>query len=144
MKFFFLVLFSACILNAIGQNPSKLKISPDQTYGYTQTNPLVVNQGNAGKSYDYFMRLVDQLITDDGQGLEFLNHFTVREPGRILPLAWSGNNQQGTFKKLRYGVDGQVERYQFLTEKTRDTITLFVDLSSRGKLLIPMKLKLRS
>ncbi|HYH14660.1 MAG TPA: hypothetical protein VD794_05560 [Flavisolibacter sp.] len=66
MKLFFFLFSSVFVLHSNGQNFSKLKSSNDNTYGYLQSNPLVINQGKTGKSYDYFRRLIDHLTTNDG------------------------------------------------------------------------------
>ena len=142
MKLLFILLSTFLVHFSYGQNSSAAE--SDKTYGYTQENPLKMKWGNPGQSYDYFLDFIDRLTTHDGQSLVLLNHFSLRDPDykRFNPLV--RNYQRGMLKKSNYGLSDVLERYQFLTERSKDTITLFVDLNSRGALKTPYGLKLKT
>jgi hypothetical protein len=142
MKLFFVCLSSFLVFTAYGQSASPLTTAIDQSYGYIQENPLKMKRGNAGKSYGYFMMFLDRLTTEDGQRLVMLDHKTLRDADYVKPNPLVKDYQRGMFKKSVYGVPGLIERYRFITETSKDTITLFVDFNSRGALKVPDKLQL--
>ena len=116
----------------------------DTTYGYSDKNPLKIKVGNHGKSYDYFLNFIDNLTTDDGQSLVLWQHKTIHDPNYVETATVGNNIQTGIFKKARYGVDGLIEQYHFITAATRDTITLYVNVKERKTLNIPYGLKLKT
>jgi hypothetical protein len=144
MKIAFVLLFMGCYSLTFAQRMQQLSVSDDSTYGYSINNPMQIKLGNTGKSYDYFTNMISQLTTPDGQGLLLLKRFTVDDPNYKGRRAFPRRNyQQNIFKKSRYGVKGQLEQFQFLTEASKDTITLYVDFDERSKVRIPMGLKLK-
>ncbi len=143
MKVFFVCLSSFLVFTAYGQSRSTLTKAIDQSYGYSLDNPLKMKRGNAGKSYDYFMAFLDRLTTEDGQKLVMLDHKTLKDADYVKPNLLIRDYQRGVFKKSVYGVSGLIERYRFVSETSKDTITLFVDFNSRDALQVPDKLKLK-
>jgi hypothetical protein len=145
MKVLFTLLLISASLITNAQKISKLSIASDSTYGYTIDNPMQIKLGNTGKSYDYFTNLLDNLTTSDGQSLLFIKRITVANPhyrGRkFFPRR---NLQQDIFKKSRYGVSGQMKQFQYLTERSKDTLKLYVDFDKNNTIKIPRGLQLKS
>ncbi|MGO4293341.1 hypothetical protein [Chitinophaga sp. RAB17] len=109
---------------------SKLPSATDSTYGYTNTNPIRLKKGNAGKSIMQEMNYLSGLTTRDKQHLVLLYRSAVANPGYKEPLLKDLYNSKG----------GVLDKYVFLTANTKDTITLFIDIYSKGPLMLPVGL----
>lgn len=106
---------------------SKLPSATDSTYGYTNTNPIRLKKGNTEKSIMQEMNYLSGLTTKDKQHLVLLHRSAVANPGYKEPLLRDLYNSKG----------GVLDKYVFLTANTKDTITLFIDIYSKGTLMLP-------
>ena len=143
MKPLLTILFILPALAASSQKFNKIPAATDSTYGYTMETPLLMPYNKTGKSYDYFTVLMENLVTHDNQKLALLKHTTMRDADvkKSFPRLTQTDYQYGIFKKSRYGLKGTVERFQFLTEQSKDTVTLYVDMDAGARVQIPVGLK---
>lgn len=127
------LIFNSTIV--LGQRDfSRMLVSQDSTYGYTAANPLKMKRGNQGKSIGYSYDFLTGLKTNDNGRLKFLKRITVRNPAK---------KSKGASKRKREnhsGNDDALDKYVFVTS-AKDTVTIYVDLYSKGKLKIPIGLK---
>jgi hypothetical protein len=115
-----------------GQNFNKLSPSTDSTYGYSAFNPLKLKKGSPSQSIENAKKFLNGLKTVDDQTLTFLGRSSETDPnfkepaGEIADFLDAG---------------GVLDRYQFVTSVTKDTIVLFVDIYNAEKLMVPKGLK---
>ena len=110
---------------------SNLPVATDTTYGYTNTNPVKLKKGNPEKSILREMNYLSGLTTSDKQPLVLLSRTSVLNPGYKPPLIVDRTNRK----------TGLLDKYVFLTAATKDTITLFIDIYSKGALMLPAGLR---
>lgn len=101
---------------------SKVPQATDSTYGYTATNPLKLKKGNPQKSIGYSYDFLNILVTRDNKPLKFVQRRTIGNPEMSKREA-------------------QLDKYVFLTHARKDTVTIYVDIYSKGNLRIPLGLK---
>lgn len=131
------VVFSATI--TYGQKGfSKLPSSTDSTYGYTAQNPLKMKKGNQSKSIDNSYKFLAGLKTHDNQFLTLLSRRSAKNPAYQEPTIQINNRYSG---RPISGNLGMLDKYDFLTSGTKDTVTLFVDIYNKGTLFLPVGLK---
>lgn len=109
---------------------SKLSVATDSTYGYVDTNPVKLKKGGREKSILQEMNYLSGLSTSDKQPLVLLHRTSVLDPGYKEPLLKDLSSQRG----------GLLDKYVFLTANTKDTITLFIDIYSKGPVSLPVGL----
>jgi hypothetical protein len=119
---------------------SHLTTSADSTYGYTDKNPLKMKKGNQGKSIDYSIEFLKSLRTTDNQKLELLKRFTVDDPSHVRPKTQLTNRYTGMPLNGKLGL---LDKYYFVTEQKRDTLTIYVDVYNKGELKVPQGLKVK-
>jgi hypothetical protein len=114
----------------------RLQTSTDSSYGYTALNPLRLKKGNPHKSINYSHNFLMGLRTQDGQTLTFLSRTSTQNPNykeSYIDLSNTG---------MPFGGDlGILDRYEFLTSNTKDTVALYVDIYNKGALQLPVGLK---
>jgi hypothetical protein len=125
------VLLNIFIDVSYGQNFAKLPSSTDSTYGYSAYNPLKLKNGDPGESIGASKKFLKGLKTENDQELIMLGRSGVKDPNFKVP--------SGIFESL--GKGGILDKYQFLTYETKDTITLYIDIYRKGKLKVPLGLK---
>ena len=124
---------------SFGQNDlEKVINSTDSTYGYSVQNPLKHKKGNLQKSIKYVNEFLAGLKTIDNQALIFLSRSTTSDVD-YKESAIKINNRF-TNESLNSDIV-LIDKYDFLTSNTRDTITLFVNVYKKGKLEAPVGLK---
>lgn len=122
------------------QNILEMKNSVDSTYGYLINNPIKIKQGNRNKTTERVKLFFDYLRTFDGQK---------------LLLLWIESHQNPNFNskkrtlKYRTGMPvngnlGLLDKFVFITEKTKDTLGLFVDVYNKSTIEIPIGLKIET
>ena len=131
-----LIFFSTAVYGQKGF--SKLTISTDSTFGYTNLNPLRLKKGNQSKSIDNSFTFLSGLKTTDNQPLTLLFRGTTKNPTYKEPSIKINNRFTGMPISGKLGL---LDKYVFLTSNTKDTITLFVDIYNKGDLFIPVGLK---
>jgi hypothetical protein len=104
----------------------------DSAYGYIVEKPLQMKQRNADKSIPYTYTFLSGLRTTSGQKLNLVSRGSLENPraqkGRI----------KNRFTGLPLGGNlGILDRYTFITDRTGDTVVLFVDLYKKGILQVP-------
>jgi hypothetical protein len=109
---------------------ANLPVATDSTYGYTNTNPVKLKKGNQEKSILQEMNYLSGLTTNDKQHLVFLHRTAVLNPGYKPPLITDRTAPKA----------GVLDKYVFLTADTKDTVTLFIDIYSKGTLMLPVGL----
>jgi 6-phosphogluconolactonase (cycloisomerase 2 family) len=117
---------------------SALKVSTDSTYGYTNGNPLKMKKGNRAKSISYSIDFLKSLRTTDNQKLELIKRFTVDDPSS------NKSKTQLTNRHTGMPLSGNLElldKYVFVTTEKHDTVTIYVDIYSKGELKVPNGLK---
>lgn len=117
---------------------SKLTISVDSTFGYTNQNPLKLKKGNQGKSIDNSYKFLSGLKTLDNQSLTLLFRSTTDNPNYKEPAIKINNRFTGMPINGKLGL---LDKYVFLTSNTKDTVMLFVDIYNKGDLFLPVGLK---
>ncbi len=142
MKMVFCFIFSLAIQAAYCQIFSKLKVSTDSAFGYTNEKPLCFKIGNAGKSLDHSLSFFENLRTIDGQKLLLLKRMSVDNPNynRTKRIYYFNKRFRSTLN--RNTKRDLLDQYVFVTETTKDTIILFADIYNAGKLFIPVGLRL--
>lgn len=116
---------------------SRLSVTTDSTYGYTDTNPLKLKKGNPEKSIGYSYDFLHGLRTHDDQKLKFVKRTTVDNPNYKRPNVQSTDPHTGTPINEK---GSKLDKYIFLTSGNKDTVTIYVDVHRRGDLKIPMGL----
>lgn len=115
-----------------------LPASTDSLYGYTARNPLKLKKGNQEKSIANANIFLSGLTTQDGQLLGLLFRATTSNPTYKEPAIKINNRYTGMPLNGKTGI---LDKYVFLTSNTKDTVTLYVDIYSKGELLLPIGLK---
>lgn len=139
MKLYFLLTFTLIGLRGYSQKYSDAKAAVDSTFGFTSQNPIKLKNGNYNKSLQYSVGYLKQLKTEDGQQLILIRRGSVEDPNHSQKNPLLVNRYTGMPLNGKLGI---LDKYQFVTEKTRDTLTLFVDIYNKGELLVPNGLKL--
>lgn len=139
MKLYILLAFTLIGLTSYSQKLSEAKPSNDSTFGYTSQNPIKLKAGNYNKSMDFSISYLKQLKTEDGQHLVLIRRGSVEDPNQSQKKPLLVNRYTGMPLNGKLGI---LDKYQFVTEQTKDTLTLFVDIYNKGELLIPKGLKL--
>jgi hypothetical protein len=115
----FILLFTLTLFfvnNSFGQKDfTKLKMSTDSSYGYTQNNPLPMKDGKYSNRIKNVFKFLSGLKTEDNQTLNFL---------------WRNAYAPNT-----------LDEFVLVTSKTNDTINIFTDINKKGKLKLPIGLK---
>ncbi|MEX2231147.1 MAG: hypothetical protein WD824_03230 [Cyclobacteriaceae bacterium] len=117
---------------------SRVDVSTDSTYGYTDTNPLKMKKGNFEKSIGYSFDFLQGLKTIDNQKLQFLQRSTVENLNYRRAKVQASN---GYTAKPVSGDGGSLDKYTFLKSVEKDTVTIYIDIYNKGKLKIPVGLK---
>ena len=106
-----------CFSNiSLGQKDfTKLKMSTDSSYGYTQNNPLPMGDGKYSNRIKNVFKFLSGLKTKDNQTLNFL---------------WRNAYAPNT-----------LDEFVLVTSNTNDTIHIFTNIRKKGKLKLPIGLK---
>ena len=121
-------------------NFSKISVSTDSTYGYTDGNPLRMKKGNQEKSMGYSIDFLKILRTEDDQKLELIQRFTVDDPNYVRSKTQLVNRYTGMPISGKLGL---LDKYYFVTMEKRDTLIIFVDIYNKGELKLPKGLKIK-
>src|SRR5688572_12374380 len=121
-------------------NFSRVATSTDSTYGYTDTNPIKMKKGNFEKSIGYSFDFLQGLKTIDNQKLQFLQRSTVENPNYKRTRVQASNGDTAVPASSE---GGSLDKYTFLKSVEKDTVTIYIDLLNKGKLKIPMGLKMK-
>ncbi|HVK97942.1 MAG TPA: hypothetical protein VM368_08995 [Flavisolibacter sp.] len=124
---------------ALGQKEFlSLQTSADSSFGYTTQNPMRLKKGNQQKSMEYAYNFLIGLRTQDGQTLKLLSRATVINPSHRESKIKLTNRFTGMPLSGNLGL---LDRYEFLTVNTKDTVRLYVDTYNKGELYLPVGLK---
>jgi hypothetical protein len=115
-----------------------LAISQDSTYGYTPENPLKLKKGNQEKSILHSRLFLNGLKTQDNQNLVLLARESGHNPNYKKPAIVITDRAPGLPLGGKLGI---LDKYIFLTSVKKDTISIFVDIYNKGKLMLPAGLK---
>ena len=111
---FFAFTFLACSSPAISVLTKEIRPSNDSTYGYTCKNPIRVGY------YNFFESMNAQSY--------LLRHFRGSNNGRLRMLYAAS---------VGCGSDDIIDLYKLVPEGTSDTLYLYMDVNTKGPLMIP-------
>ncbi|WP_276504638.1 hypothetical protein [Terrimonas pollutisoli] len=138
----FSIIFTTLIVlsnTSYGQKDfTKLLNSIDSSYGFTAQNPLKLKKGNQEKSITNAYIFLSGLKTQDNQKLALLSRMTTEDPNYKEPAIKINNRYTGMPISGKLGL---LDKYVFLTQSTRDTVTIYVDIYNKGTLMLPIGLK---
>jgi len=115
-----------------------LPLSKDSSYGYSAESPILLKRGNPKRSIQNSKMFLSRLRTDDNQTLNIIAIATVISPNHKEPKIKLTNRYTGMPLN---GDPGILDKYIFVTSRTKDTIGLYVDIYNKGDIKIPLGLK---
>ena len=128
-------IFGACASVSVFEN---VTMSNDETYGYHAGNPIKTGYWGMQKSMEANIYFMHHLITEDNQRLEWIMHASVDAPydnnKRVIPKRFGPTREMSS-------IGGLLDAYTLVTETSKDTITLYFDIYSRGQIMAPKGLK---
>lgn len=113
-----------------------IKSSPDQTYGYTGSNPIKIGYYDQRGSIEATYFFLSRLRTKNGQKLNVLSRVSVKD------LAGAPSSLPKRFEPPSGG--GLLDLYFLQAEGSADTIGLYFDIYRKAPLLVPSGLKFDS
>ena len=102
--------------------------SADETYGYTQNNPVKVGGANESSGPLNERRFLNGLTGPNGERLEYFRQ------GSCCGFK-SPNGLMGV---------GMLDKYRVYYKGSKDTVTIFINMYDKGDLFVPAGFKARS
>lgn len=116
----------------------QMKNASDSTYGYSIDNPIKIKKGNNIKTLKRTEVFLNYLKTNDDKKLLLLWRDSYRNPN-FDSEKWTLKYRTG---RPVNGNNGILDKYVFVIENTRDTVSLFVDIYNKSNIEIPVGLKI--
>ncbi len=127
------------VIAGYGQQVFKnLPLSTDSAYGFTAGSPLKMKKGEPAESIRYAELFLGKIGSVDGQPLQYIGRFFVRDPNYKKPFLQLTDHFTG---KPLTGRGGTLDIYRFIKSRTKDTVSFYVDIYHKGELKIPIGCK---
>lgn len=136
-----IVLITLALSSCIVSNSkffAETQIATDSTYGYTDTNPIRIKNGDLNYSINSSYYYISRLRTIDDKPFELVGKKSVLNPKYEKPAIQMVNRYTGQ------PINGNamlLDKYYLLPKNSQDTVIIFINPYEKGIVQIPVGLK---
>jgi hypothetical protein len=132
------VLLSACV-TSYPKFFQEVEETTDKSYGYAAENPVTIKNADLNNSIGSSYYYLSRLRTENGNKLQLIERYSVRNPNYKKPLI--GLENRFTGEPLNYGTGPFLDLYILKPENELDTLRIYINPYLKGAVKIPVGLK---